>query len=161
MFSKSSYDGVTPPQKVPQIFSLKWISRTPSAFKLQNTNKVTGYNLLKKNQWLLRSSSALGALTVDYNRNNLNASLRFLLTDDGWIVWDDSTKNLKCNADVDKAIKYAPQLFELLQKAEWLEGLSQLIPLGYQVETEDFYNAYNYAPPTDVAEEKPDAPRPT
>lgn len=140
MFSKSDSASSASQENKPLIFSTVAIKSAPNPFLFQD-GRITGYNFLKENEWLVRTSSVLGALTVDYCQDNQYNSMRFLLTKEGW-VYDDFKTVREINTEPNTALNFKNQLLALLDSVALLEGKTQVLPTADLAAKEQIYNVY-------------------
>lgn len=145
MFSKSDSASSASQENKPLIFSTVAIKNIANSFLLQD-GRVTGYNLLKNNEWLVRTSSLLGALTIDFCHDNQYDSMRFLLTKEGW-VYDDFKTIREINTEPNTALKHKNQLLDLLNSQALLEGKSQILPTADLAAKEQIYSVYSALAP--------------
>lgn len=103
---------------------------------------VRGFNLLKDNQWLIRTSSIKGVLTVDFKKNDKQISFRCYLADHGWELDSRNFEGLKYCTDVETSIASADQLIELLNSLDILDGLEQILPNEDMAAKDELFSVY-------------------
>ncbi|KTD45217.1 hypothetical protein Lqui_2688 [Legionella quinlivanii] len=104
--------------------------------------RVRGFHLLKENEWLIRTSSLKGVLTIDYKKEGQSLSLRCYLTTQGWRLDDGNSSRFDYCTDPSMSVLYADQLLDVLNHLSLLQGLHQVLPDNNMAATDEMFSAY-------------------